>query len=880
MSVINFIKDRVDIGEYIAHCEPVRGFKAGHEAGDHDRNDMERMGFWPKTGTWKCFSCGAGGSVIDYQMDRAGHDDPMRAAEDIARAMGLSIPEDVYRNKSPEAKKAREKARKDADVLRAIRETACSFFQENLSDAGGDYFLRRGFTEETIAELRFGETRKGPFSLLNHVKRELGEVDRELLLESGLFQIRKGKSEIQDFFFDRYMIPFLRGTEPIAFVGRARDTKNEPKYLCQPGQCEDGQPLWNAAEVQRNLRKQAPAIRKPILICEGLLDGCLARQELRNEFAVGAAGTASLSGAQREFLASLLLANPVRVVFAFDRERSGRGEAGAFRAAWNLRTAILKAAEDEEEARLESADADADAEKPPPKKKKKSMPDIKPPDLRIALLPRAPETEKVDLADFLLARGAEKARVRLAAAVTLDRYEKKLVNDPARFFISGRGATDGTFRPAWLADELQADGFFLYSGEKLFHYREGAFREEEDAIAALITKKLGERWTSSREEEVMKKLARDTKVPPERLNPPGYVNFRNGILDLKSGELQAHSPYRLSSAQFNAAYDPEAKTSRIETFLKEILREEDIPRLCEMLGLAMDTKTDRHKAFLLVGAGNNGKSTLLKVIQELLGSENLSTVGLQTLEESQWAPARLFGKAANLVSDMDISALKTAATFKSAVAGDRISGERKFKPNFYFEPTATHILSMNELPPNFDRTKGFYRRLEIIDFPFQFGPGDPNTADTTVKAERLQSDLLRELTTAEELNGFASLAIYFYRLALARGQFTETDASRAAVEEYREKNQPELQFFKAILEPGAEEDFLATPEIYHQYRLWLETEGIKYELPKRKLTEALKNAFPEIRKTQKRISGRVYQGFSGLRWGVHYPVIADPQPLA
>ena len=875
MSVINFIKERVDIGDYIAHCEPVAGCKAGHEAGAHTRNDMERMAFWPNTGTWKCFGCGVGGSVIDYEMDRAGHEDPVRAAEDIARAMGISIPDNVYRDKSPAAQKARKKARKDADILRAIRETACNFFQDNLSSAGRDYFLGRGFTPETIKELRFGETHKGTFSLLKHVRLQVGEVDRELLLESGLFHVRHGKSEPQDFFFDRYMIPFLRGTEPIAFVGRARDAKNQMKYLNEPGKSDNGKPLWNAAEIQRNLRKQAPAIRKPILICEGLLDGCLARQELQEDFAVCAIGAAALSRAQTDFLSGLLLANPVRVIFVGDREQSDTGEAGAFTSAWNLREAILKAADAEEEARLESAptDGDADAEKPAPKKKKRRT-DIELPDLRIALLPRPPEIEKVDLADFLLARGADKARVRLAAAVTVERYEKKLVNDPSRFFISGRGGARGEFQPAWLADELQADGFYLFSGEQLYRYSGGAFREDEPAIRKEIRKRLGGAFKPNRAEDVMKTLAVDTAVQPERLNQPGQVNFRNGILDLRSGELQPHSPYRLSSIQFKAVYDPKAEAPHTETFLKDILLEDDVLRIFEMVGYAMETSANFHKAFLLVGGGNNGKSTLLKVVQKLFGSENLCTVGLQTLEQVQWAPARLFGKAANVVADMELSALKTAATFKAAVAGDRISGERKFKPNFEFEPTTTHILSMNELPPNFDPSDGFYRRLEIIDFPFQFvdEPSKPKE-----KKARSQKELIDELTTEEELNGFASLAMFFYQAALERGALTSTDASRAAVEDYREENQPELRFFKETLETGAEDDFLSIGEIYAEYQAWLEEEfaGGRKAIPKRRLNENLKGFFDRAVPGQKKRVGRVAQGIFGLRWRVGYPMEVD-----
>lgn len=839
-NAIDFVKRSVTLREWVAEHETVIGDRAAHAFGGHEKDDPRRMSI-SEDGLWNCHGCGAGGSIIDYEMERGKHTEPVRAAEEIAAVRGLQLPLGPGETEESRAERRAERAVRDT-VLEVLRVSA-EYYHKHLSADGRRYFLDRGLTAETLSVLRIGETPKDRFGLFQQVRAELGEVDREVLIQSGLFNSKSTAVRMKDFFCDRYILPFPGLNGPVFLSGRARRQVDGWKYCNQKNTDVVRMPLWNSEAVQREFGKDNRA-PKPLLICEGLLDGILAWQELRGDYLVCAAATAGLRIADYPFLAALLINNPRTAVFCFDRERAGPGENGAYRSAIALleKCRELAAAND-----------------------KKKSEETEPFDLRIALLPKPPELDKVDLADFLSEQGADAGRRVLSSAVTLERYEKKLSRDSSRFFVTARGSTDGTFRPKWAADELQAEGFYLSSGETLYRYTGGVYREAAAAVQNEISDLLAERWTAARAEETFKKLSLDVKVEPNELNQRGLINLKNGILDLRSErpELSPHSPYRNSTLQFGAEFDPRADCPHICKFLEEIVADEDVVRLLEMVGYAMDTSTDFHKAFLLVGSGRNGKSTFLKLVEVLFRTENLCAVPLRELEESRWGTARLFGKSANVVGDLEISALRSAAIFKSVVAGDRIGAERKNRPHFEFSPSATQILSMNKLPSSFDRTDGFYRRLEIIEFPNQFSGQDAEP----------QTSLLARLTRESELNAFGTAAICAYLAAVARGGLTETDASRAAVETYKEENEPHLRFFKESLARGAEEDFLSIAEIYDEYQAWLESEFAAGRRPiaKKAMTKDLQDAFDLQEPSRRRKEGKQARGFRWLRWQEGYP---------
>jgi len=156
-------------------------------------------------------------------------------------------------------------------------------------------------------------------------------------------------------------------------------------------------------------------------------------------------------------------------------------------------------------------------------------------------------------------------------------------------------------------------------------------------------------------------------------------------------------------------------------------------------------------------------SVLLNSIKTFLNRENVTSISLQYLESSPFAPARLFGKTANIFADLPKKALSQTSVFKMTVAGDEISGEKKGKDSFEFKPTAKMMFSCNEIPRTPDRTRGFFRRWIILKFLEHFPEGDP----------RRDENLFEKLSDINELEGILNFAVKGLKRLIVQKGFTQ-----------------------------------------------------------------------------------------------------------
>ncbi len=84
----------------------------------------------------------------------------------------------------------------------------------------------------------------------------------------------------------------------------------------------------------------------------------------------------------------------------------------------------------------------------------------------------------------------------------------------------------------------------------------------------------------------------------------------------------------------------------------------------EMIGYTLFRRNELGKAFILTGQGANGKSTLLEVLNELLGEENIASVSLEELNH-RFKTFQLEGKLANIGDDISNKYIEDNSTFKN-----------------------------------------------------------------------------------------------------------------------------------------------------------------------------------------------------------------------
>ena len=266
----------------------------------------------------------------------------------------------------------------------------------------------------------------------------------------------------------------------------------------------------------------------------------------------------------------------------------------------------------------------------------------------------------------------------------------------------------------------------------------------------------------------------ELEVTADDLNdyPSHWICFLNGFYDPVERRMIPHDPkYRAVNQvphEFFPDQDREGKT--IESWLDFISDDpEDIQMLLEYAGYCLTKDTRQQKFLILTGAGGTGKSLVIGLIEKAVGSQNISNIPLEKLEQ-RFAAFGLFGKLLNSCADLKVTALEDTSVLKKAVGEDRIEAEAKGKDAFPFRSYAKLLFSVNELPiVKAERTNGFYRRLLVLTMNRQ-----PETVDTGF-AEKL----------AKEVDYFIFRSMDALSQMYQRGQITESKGSADAIERLR-----------------------------------------------------------------------------------------------
>ena len=373
------------------------------------------------------------------------------------------------------------------------------------------------------------------------------------------------------------------------------------------------------------------------------------------------------------------------------------------------------------------------------------------------------------------------------------------------------------FLPGVLADHLAETQQVFYAAEQHYQYEGGVYREMSEMQAQKIT-----RDSMIASETKMSQIVdaeRQWRLLIQRsiheLNANPYIiNLKNGLYNVLENTLTPHTPEYYSTVQLNVSYNPDAQCPRFHQYLAEVIDESQIPLIQEMMGYFLVPVTRGQKCFVIVGEGGAGKSVLLLVLNDiLLGRENVSNVSWQALNE-RFKTAELFGKLANIFADLPTKNIDDNGVFKALVGEDYLTVEKKNRNPFSFQSTARLLFSCNNIPRNYgDHSEGFYRRLIIIRF------------DHAVPESRKDPDLLDKLRL--EADGIFVFALEgLKRLMKNHYRFSETQANRDELQQYREDSDSVLAFVKDCCVSDKHSDVGST-ELFNAYQTYCEESGVK-----------------------------------------------------
>lgn len=318
---------------------------------------------------------------------------------------------------------------------------------------------------------------------------------------------------------------------------------------------------------------------------------------------------------------------------------------------------------------------------------------------------------------------------------------------------------------------IEHENIIIIAG-KPYIYKEGVYKRDEDGnilkylIKSMIFPHLVTITKINRVYALIMinhKLAVDT----EDVNkyPSHWINFKNGMLDVISGEMHEHSPKYLSVNQIPHNYIPglDITKSTFYAFIKSRIPDDGNKRmLFEFMGYCMTKDVTFQKFMILYGLGGSGKSTIINFTTDIVGRGNTCSIPLQQLSD-RFTTASLLLKILNTCGDMTNSALTDTGVIKQLTGDDAIKGEYKGGAIFFFRNHAKMMFSCNELPKVLDeKSNGFYRRLLIVGF--------------TESGEYIP-DLKAKLAEESEIETVISGCVSALKNALSKGKLFESEGN-------------------------------------------------------------------------------------------------------
>ena len=380
------------------------------------------------------------------------------------------------------------------------------------------------------------------------------------------------------------------------------------------------------------------------------------------------------------------------------------------------------------------------------------------------------------------------------------------------------------------------------------------------------------------------KIARDIEF--DRECGTYRVNCANGTLHLVAKtfeeglrgdfwELRPHRREDYFTSRVPIEWKPGEQSPVFDRFLDSIL-EGDTDAvykrrvLIDAIGYSLMTATEQEKFFILYGpTSNNGKSTLLAVIEALAGAENIAALSLKQLGE-RFSLAKLQGKLVNLCAEIPRGELLPDEHIKKLTTGDVITAEFKGKDHFEFRNKATLWFACNDLPSLRDLSAAtLEKRCVLIELNHSFSD---EKRDVSLKSKLLaelegifwqcvetagaMSVLSKEVTVWTTKDG-EKVSISFMG-----GFLEDPPSSKAAKAEWRSISDPVKLFADECLVDGGGH-FIKCKDLYAAWTAWAENNGVTLKLNSHHLTGRLKRLFPKIETGDAARRGRV-RGVAGL----------------
>lgn len=326
------------------------------------------------------------------------------------------------------------------------------------------------------------------------------------------------------------------------------------------------------------------------------------------------------------------------------------------------------------------------------------------------------------------------------------------------------------------------------------------------------------------------------------------IRTKNGLKELKDdGQLYDPSGDFVPNTLIPMLNEDEDDQADVLSIIAGWLNsEEEAVSLLRHIATALAPHWSAVKYVLLLGAGRNGKSVMLSMVQAIFGRENCSSITRQEMSISSPVVLDLNGKLLNLVFDGHAEYVKDSSVEKTLIAGETKHIRRLFASEHTpVQANALFMEGLNHEPRSRDKSAALQARL--VRFHFQ------NTYKLdTIFSERMLSEKYVGALLGLLIKNYVKPADIALMLA-------PTQASADLALEHAYQNSHALPFIEHINlnDPLGADTMIgwAFDELVQRFNSWRILEGDTRYWPRGDVMEIFR-AYIETNRRSERVAGQ------------------------
>lgn len=348
-----------------------------------------------------------------------------------------------------------------------------------------------------------------------------------------------------------------------------------------------------------------------------------------------------------------------------------------------------------------------------------------------------------------------------------------------------------------------------------------------------------------------------------------YINCQNGIVNLRNGELIPHDSNFMMSKMTNCEYDISGKPPKLWlSFLNDVTGgNKDLQRYIQKsIGYSITGSGEEQCAYFLYGVGNNGKSTFLDTISDMLGGY-ASNAQPETLMMKRFGTEGAGGDIARLKSARFVTTEEPTegvrlneGLLKQLTGGSRVTCRFLYGEEFEYTPEFKIWMATNHKPVIRGTDAGIWRRIKLIPF------------EVTIPKDKVDKNLKYKLR--EEFPRILRWAVEGCMMWRKEGIEDPTQVQEA-VKEYKQEMDLLAGFIEQCIEIDySSKDKIYAPDMFKAYIKWAK-ENNEYEMSSKKFHSEISKRLPEKGRSGKGVYYKNVRFTDGVKSGLRNYSIND-----